>query len=226
MARARGTITGVSEWDERYAFYRDSPTHAEGDDLDQVVAWCEPGPGVAALDVATGGGHVARRLRDLGCVVTTVDDAAGMLPDVVCPAERLPLPDDSFDVVVCRLALHHFLDPERALTEMARVTRRLVVLEDTLWIDERVQKAETLRDHTHVAHYTREELAVMLAAAGLELRAEATFPKRHVMDDWLAATGCDGEAAAEVRRLLAHVSDPGAAAWTDLKWVAQAVTRA
>ena len=61
----------MNEWDGRADYYRASRSHASGDDLDQVVTWCEPAPGVAALDVATGGGHVARRLRQLGCVVTT-----------------------------------------------------------------------------------------------------------------------------------------------------------
>ena len=109
---------------------------------------------------------------------------------------------------------------------MARVTRRLVVLEDTLWVDERVHRAEKVRDATHVRQYTREEFLAMFAAAGLDVRAEATFPRRHDMDDWLSATGCAGECAAEVRRLLAHVAEPDGAAWTDTKWVAQAVKRA
>jgi SAM-dependent methyltransferase len=213
------------EWDERLEYYRDSPAHAEGDDLDQVVAWCEPGPGVTALDVATGGGHVGRRLRELGCTVTTCDAAAGMEPDVVCPAEKLAFADDSFDVVVCRVAAHHFTDPALAIREMARVTRRLVVVEDTLFVDESVQRAEIVRDPTHVSHYTRDEFARMLGDAGLEVRAEARFPRRHVMDDWLSATGCTGAAAAEVRRLLAHVAEPDGSAWTDVKWAAQAVRR-
>lgn len=216
----------MNEWDGRFEYYRDSPAHAEGDDLDQVVAWCEPGPGVTGLDVATGGGHVGRRLRERGCVVTTCDAAAGMEPDVVCPAEDLAFADHSFDVVVCRVAAHHFTDPARAIREMARVTRRLVVLEDTLYVDESVQRAEELRDATHVSHYTRDEFVAMLDAAGLEVLAEARFPRRHVMDDWLSATGCAGEAAAEVRRLLAHVAERDGSAWTDVKWAAQAVKRA
>ena len=216
----------MNEWDERFEYYRDSPTHGEGDDLDQVVAWCEPGPGVTALDVATGGGHVGRRLRELGCTVTTCDAAAGMEPDVVCPAEELAFADHSFDVVVCRVAAHHFTDPARAIREMARVARRLVVVEDTLYVDALVQLAEKLRDATHVSHYTRDQFVAMLDAAGLELQSEARFPRRHVMDDWLSATGCAGEAAAEVRRLLAHVTEPDGSAWTDVKWVAQAVKRA
>ena len=213
----------MNEWDERFDYYRASPSHAQGDDLDQVVAWCEPGPGVTVLDVATGGGHVGRRLRELGCAVTTCDAAAGMEPDIVCPAEALAFPDGSFDVVVCRVAAHHFTDPALAIREMARVSRRLVVVEDTLWVDELVQRAEVVRDATHVSHYTRDQFVEMLGAAGLAVLAEARFPRRHVMDDWLSATGCTGAKAAEVRRLLAHVAEPDGSAWTDVKWAAKTV---
>src|SRR5205823_520870 len=38
-------------------------------------------------------------------------------------AEALPFLDESFDVVFCRSSLHHFADPERAVTEMVRVCR-------------------------------------------------------------------------------------------------------
>jgi len=63
-------------WNDRAQAYRESSTHAAGNDLDLVVAWCEPGPGVNVLDVATGGGHVARRLRAEGAeVVVVVVDA-------------------------------------------------------------------------------------------------------------------------------------------------------
>ena len=215
----------MNEWDERFDYYRDSRAHAEGDDLDQIVAWCAPAPGVTALDVATGGGHVARRLRDLGAQVTSCDAAAGMQPDVVCPAEDLPFADGSFDVVVCRVAAHHFADPWRAVREMARVTRRVVVFEDTLFVDERVQQAERLRDATHVSHYTRDQFVAMFDTAGLDVVAEARFPRRHDMSDWLSATGCVGAAADEVRRLLTHVAEPDGSGWTDAKWTARAVRR-
>lgn len=215
----------MNEWDGRAGYYRASRSHASGADLDQLVAWCEPAPGVAALDVATGGGHVARRLRELGCAVTTCDAAAGMEPDVVCSAEELPFAAGSFDVVACRLAVHHFTDAAAAIAEMARVSRRLVVIEDTLFIDEEVQRAEVLRDPTHVRHYTRDAFRAMLEDAGLRIAGEATFAKRHEMDDWLSGTGCAGVAAARVRELLAHVSEPGGAAWSDQKVVLRALRR-
>ena len=94
---------------------------AKGPDLDLVVEWCEPGEGVTALDVATGGQHVARRLREAGASVVTVDPAPGMEPDVISRAEELPFADDSFDVVACRIAAHHFDDVAAAVKEMARV---------------------------------------------------------------------------------------------------------
>jgi SAM-dependent methyltransferase len=216
----------MNGWDDRAGYYRESRTHAEGADLDQLVAWCEPAPGVAALDVATGGGHVGRRLRELGCRVTTCDAAAGMEPDVVCPAEALPFEDASYDVCVCRIAAHHFDDPVAAMGEMARVSRRLVVVEDTLYVDERVQAAERLRDMTHVRHYRREEWLRLFADAGLDVVAEATFEKRHDMADWLSATGCTGAAAVRARGLLAHVSDSEGDGWVDVKIVLKAEKRA
>ncbi len=51
-------------WSERAEAYRTSSTHATDADLDIVVELCEPRAGMTALDVATGGGHVARRLRE------------------------------------------------------------------------------------------------------------------------------------------------------------------
>ena len=75
-----------------------------------------------ALDVATGGGHVARRLREVGVKVVTTDAAPGMQPDVITRAEHLPFDDGSFDAVVSRVAHHHFDDPGCAVDEMARVS--------------------------------------------------------------------------------------------------------
>ncbi len=209
-------------WSARADAYRTSPTHREGDDLDALVAWCDPGAGVEALDVATGGGHVARRLAEAGCRVTTCDAAEGMRPDVVCPAEALALPDRSFDVVACRIAAHHFDDVAAAVREMARVTRRLVVIEDTLYADERVEEAERLRDPTHVRSYSEAEWRGFLEAAGLIVERVERFAKRHPIEPWLARVGCTGETAARVRELLADRMAPDEPVWLDTKLVLRA----
>ena len=91
--------------------YRTSPEHREGEDLDLIVRWAEGAE--TALDVATGGGHVARRLREAGVEVVSSDPAPGMRPDVICRAEDLPFADNAFDLVVSRIAPHHFEDIAR-----------------------------------------------------------------------------------------------------------------
>jgi SAM-dependent methyltransferase len=195
-------------WSQRADAFRDSPTHREGADLDLLVEWCEPGQDVKVLDVATGGGHVARRLREEGCTVVTVDPAPGMSPDVVASAERLPFEDGSFDVVACRIAPHHFQDIRKAVAEMARVTQRLVVIEDNVFTDERVEEAEKLRDPTHVRCYSEEEWKVMLTEAGLEVEQLERFERHPVVDDWLARVDTPPADAQRVRDLLdEHIED-------------------
>ena len=212
----------MSTWSERAHAYRESPTHREGPDLDLLVEWCEPAQGVKALDVATGGGHVARRLREHGCEVVTLDPSPGMQPDVIARAEDLPFADGSFDVVVTRIAPHHFADVRAAVAEMERVSNRLVVIEDTLFSSERHEEAERLRDPTHVRNYTEDEWRGLLEGAGLEVEQVECFEKTHPLEAWLERTGCAGAEAERVKELLAdRISDDGTA-WKDTKIVIRA----
>lgn len=197
-------------WSRRAHAYRDSATHREGADLDLLVEWCEPGEGVTVLDVATGGGHVAERLREEGCTVITVDPAPGMRPDVVSRAEELPFADGSFDVVTCRIAAHHFEDVHIAVAEMARVTRRLVVIEDNVFVDERVEEAERLRDPTHVRCYSEQEWTELLAEAGLDVEQIEHFERRPMVEAWLARVETPPEDARRVRELLVENIEDGA----------------
>src|SRR5207342_3611294 len=121
-----------------------APEQREGEDLDLIVHWAQQAQAEGsrtALDVATGGGHVARRLRDAGLQVVSADPAPGMQPDVICRAEDLPFADGAFDLVVSRIAPHHFEDVAAAVAEMARVANDLVVVEDTLYVSEDVEEA-------------------------------------------------------------------------------------
>jgi SAM-dependent methyltransferase len=190
-------------WSHRAEAFRESPTHREGPDLDLLVEWCEPGHDVKVLDVATGGGHVARRLREAGCTVITVDPAPGMEPDVVAPAEELPFADGSFDVVACRIAAHHFQDIRKAVSEMARVSERLLVIEDNLYAGENVEEAERLRDPTHVRRYSEEEWRELVTDAGFEVEQVEYFPRRQNADAWLARVDTPARIAARIRELLA-----------------------
>ena len=212
----------MSTWSDRAQAYRDSPTHREGPDLDLLVEWCEPEEGMKALDVATGGGHVARRLREGGATVVTLDPSPGMQADVVASAEHIPFADGSFDVVVSRIAPHHFTDVPAAVAEMARVSNRLVVIEDTLYSSDRHEQAEKLRDPTHVRNYTEDEWREFLTEAGLEVEDSERFEKTHPLEAWLARTGCEGDEAERVKELLADRMTEDGSAWTDMKIVIRA----
>lgn len=187
-------------WSERRAAYVDSDAHREGEDLDLLVSWAAGAR--TALDVATGGGHVARRLRETGLEVVTTDAAPGMQPDVVCRSESLPFADGSFDVVTCRTAAHHFADVRAAVREMARVARDRVLIVDTVNMGDDVERAEALRDPSHVRNYTDAEWAEVVVGAGLGLDDVAFLPHTFDLAAWLARTGCEGAEAAQAVALL------------------------
>ena len=189
-------------WSDRAELYRQSAIHASGDDLDLVVEWCEPADGVTVLDVATGGGHVARRLRGAGASVVTVDPAPGMQADVIAPAEHLPFADSSFDAVACRIAGHHFADVLAAVKEMARVARHRVVICDNTFVSESSEEADRVRDPSHVRNYAVAEWESFFELAGLEIAEQKHFTRPLEIEPWLARVECTGEDAAHVYELL------------------------
>jgi SAM-dependent methyltransferase len=189
-------------WSDRAQAYRESATHATGDDLDLVVEWCEPGPGVTVLDVATGGGHVARRLREAGARVVTVDTALGMEPDVIAPADHLPFADASFDAVACRIAAHHFQDVLAAVREMARVARHRVVICDNTFTSESAEEADRLRDPSHVRNYGAAEWHSFFELAGLEVAEAVSMVRDTDFEAWLDRTETPVADRGRVRELL------------------------
>jgi ubiquinone/menaquinone biosynthesis C-methylase UbiE len=189
-------------WSERAQAYRTSPLHSKGEDLDLVVEWCEPGDGVTVLDVATGGGHVARRLREAGAAVVTLDPAPGMQADTTAPAEDLPFADDSFDAVACRVAAHHFADVVAAVKEMARVAKDRVVICDNTFVSESSEEADRLRDPSHVRNYSAPEWHSFFELAGLDLVGEAFMERPLEVQPWLERTGTSPQDQARVRELL------------------------
>jgi hypothetical protein len=188
-------------WSERAELYRQSAAHSTGADLDLVVEWAA---GCAsAIDVAAGGGHVARRLRDAGLQVVTCDPSPGMQPDVICFAEDLPFADASFELAATRVAAHHFADVAQAARELARVASKRVIVVDNLHMGEESEEAERIRDPSHVRNYSEAEWRGFFSDAGLTVDEVRTFDFPIELEPWLERTECFGEDAQRVRELLA-----------------------
>jgi SAM-dependent methyltransferase len=193
-------------WSERADAYRESDAHREGRDLALFAEWAE---GKTGLDVATGGGHVARVLRAAGLEVVTIDPAPGMKPTVVSRAEEIPFADASFDVVACRVAAHHFQDPAGALKEMARVSRGLVLVADNLYLGADGEEADRLHDPTHVRNYSEDEWRSMFEAAGLEIEAFEREDKRIDVQGWLDRAGTPEDDRQRIAELLGDRIEDG-----------------
>lgn len=193
-------------WSDRAHAYRDSEAHRSGLDLDLIVEWAE---GETVLDVGSGGGHAARRLREADFTVVTVDPAPGMGADTTARAEDLPFADKSFDTVVSRVAAHHFGDVELAIAEMARVSRSLVIVADNRSLGDTFEEASRLHDPTHVRCYTEEEWRELFEGAGLRVEAVEIEDKRVELEPWLERAGCHGEDAERVRELLSDRIEDG-----------------
>jgi SAM-dependent methyltransferase len=190
----------TDRWSAHAQAYRDSDAHRQGPDLDRLVEWAE---GETALDVATGGGNLARGLREAGLNVVTVDPSPGMQADVLARAEDLPFDDGSFDTVASRIAPHHFDDVAAAMRELARVARLVVLVADLRYLDDTSEQAERLRDPTHVRSYAEDEWRELFEQAGLTVEAVEQFDVEIELEPWLARAGCEGHEAAQVRELLA-----------------------
>jgi SAM-dependent methyltransferase len=96
----------------------------------EALDWLLPAGRPQVVDLGAGTGKLTRQVQARGLAVTAVDPSEGMLAELrrVLPgvpalpgtAESIPLPDAAADVVLCAQAWH-WVDPERAVPEVARV---------------------------------------------------------------------------------------------------------
>jgi ubiquinone/menaquinone biosynthesis C-methylase UbiE len=206
--------------------YVTSSGHAQGNDLERLVALAAPRPTDYALDVATGGGHTALALSRHVAHVTASDLTPTMLEAaraflatqgatnvdyVIADAERLPFLAASFDLVTVRIAPHHYADLVVACQEMARVLRpggRCVVIDNVApedpALDAFVNEVERRRDPSHVRCYTERQWRDALGAAGLRVAHTEQDRRTHDFADWTARSAMpEAERAALERDMLA-----------------------
>ena len=204
--------------------YLSSPGHAKGEDLKAMVHLAGDLQGRAVLDVATGGGHTALAFARAGAVVTATDLTSEMLEAahafaeeegvrgvtfLLAAAEELPFEDDSFEIVSCRIAPHHFADPRAFVWEAARVLvpGGLILIVDNVApedpeLNRAMNRIERERDPSHVETYTVRRWINWLADAGFDLAHIERFRRDEDFRSWLERAHTPAETGEVIERYV------------------------
>jgi ubiquinone/menaquinone biosynthesis C-methylase UbiE len=212
--------------------YVNSPGHAHGDDLDRLLEVAAPQPGWLACDVATGGGHTALKIAPHVRRVIATDYAPTMLSAaqkfigkqgaanvdyVPTDAENLPFAENSFDLITCRIAPHHFPDIFRFVRECARALKpggRLVVEDHLLPEDRRaaayIEAFERLRDPSHNRALSESEWRGDFLDTDLMVEYTERMDRPDKLLPWAERQGCTPDVIAHLQILLAQAPDAAA----------------
>ncbi|KGX91491.1 class I SAM-dependent methyltransferase [Pontibacillus marinus] len=188
--------------------YVTSNTHAKGKDLALMVEWSEPNSDWISLDIATGGGHVAKTFSPHVNKVVASDLTKEMLENTashlgeyknisyeVADAEQLPFSDQSFDLITCRIASHHFPNPKSFIREVSRVLKQdgkfimidNVAPEETELADF-MNTLENMRDTSHVRCLPVSEWQKLCKKYHLHVLKSRTRKKTFDFHDWVNRT--------------------------------------
>ena len=190
MNRAHEQVVDA-QFGPRAKAYVESSVHARGPDLEALEAVVSGVRPARALDLGTGGGHVAYLMARYASSVTASDLSREMLAAVAgaakdrglanvevaeASAERLTFENEWFDFLGCRYSAHHWRNLEAGLREAQRVLKcgsKAVFIDafapEAAALDTHLQAVELLRDTSHVRDYTVGEWAAAVERAGFDV---------------------------------------------------------
>jgi len=198
--------------------YYISSDHIKGDDLDLIRKNFKNNEFECLLDVATGAGHCAAAVpAKRRC---TLDPSIPMLKTAkekftlntpVCAvAEAMPFADNTFDIVTCRIAMHHFKSPDLFFREAKRVLRPLgwmILIDNIVDVeDSYLNVIEYIRDSTHVRSYRLDEI---LDFAGNDFRLidYTCLFKKHDFPEWAGRLGGEAETLERIENAFKDLPD-------------------
>ncbi|MFQ3545007.1 class I SAM-dependent methyltransferase [Halobacillus rhizosphaerae] len=207
--------------------YVSSKTHSNRADLDQITKSLKPQTNWVVLDIATGGGHVAKQLSPSVSTVFASDITKDMLENtahhlshlknvyyVIADAENLPFLNEIFDAVTCRIAPHHFPEPEKFVEEVSRVLKpqgKFLLIDNTAPEDDELDffynTFEKKRDPSHCRALKVSEWKEILMENQMTSIKESIRQKPMTFPDWVARTMDDKTIQQEVEQYFLQATE-------------------
>lgn len=206
--------------------YLTSSVHALGSDLQQLENLAQALKPKKTLDLGCGAGHASYALAQGSASSIVAYDLLEQMLGIVAkeaqtrgltqittqqgPAETLPFPDNSFDLIVTRFSAHHWRDLDAALTEAARVLApggTLIVIDvvapETPLFDTVLQTIEILRDPSHVRDYRVSEWNAMLTRAGFSISNHHQWKLPLEFKSWVSRIGTSDDGVKALQTVFA-----------------------
>ncbi|MDD5263205.1 MAG: class I SAM-dependent methyltransferase [Methylacidiphilales bacterium] len=213
------------QFDRQSANYGSSHILSNTEDLRSTLQFLKPLRGQTLLDVACGAGHTGLYFARLGLEVTLTDISTSMLEKASQAAaaegiavtvrehaaEQFPYPDQTFDIVTCRVAAHHFSCPATFLMETARVLKphgRFLLIDGSVEdgqpeAEEWMHQVEKLRDPSHNRFITPLKWMHLCGHVGLRVVHREIQPFKQPDLEWYFQTaGTTPENRAAVLKLI------------------------
>lgn len=217
------------------AEYATSRTHSRGPSLGMLTEWARPRSTDAVLDIATGAGFAALALAPQAGLVVATDITPEMIGQArqlaasrglrgvrfaFSAAEHLAFHDESFDIVTCRSAAHHFLDVPAFVADVRRLCKpggRMLLIDSTSPEDEALSRLmddwERRRDPSHMHNHSPSEWQALLKRLGFHVLRTAIVRSEMEFGDWARRSGTPAEVAAALRREFETAPPEAAAAF-------------
>ncbi len=176
--------------------YLKSSDHAVGEDLEYVSEYFKSHIFTNQLDIATAAGHFTKSFNSKNQFA--IDVSLNMLKTakknfkinyvIQSNAEYLPFKSDFFDLISCRIALHHFKEPMLFFKEVCRCLKDdgiFVLIDSIVDIDDAFLNCiEYVRDKTHVRSYTIPEI-LEFSKSMFRLENFKNIYKKHNFSEWV-----------------------------------------